>query len=231
MKSIEIKAELRKEIGKKHSKALRRKGLVPCVMYGEEEVMHLAAPENEFRHIIYTHDVYLIKLNIEGKIHQAILQDIQFHPVTDHLLHIDFIRVFDNKPAIISLPVVLTGSSVGIREGGKLRQRRRYLKVKGLVKDMPDNLIIDITDLKIGDFIKVETLQYDNLELLDPARAMVVGVSTSRIAKGMEEAVPEVEEEAEAEEGAEEGAEEKAEGTEKATDEGGDAPADKKSEG
>jgi len=228
MKSIEIKADLRKEIGKKHSKALRKEGLVPCVMYGGEEIVHFSAPENEFRHIIYTHDVFLVKLNIEGKIYLAILQEAQFHPVTDSLLHIDFIRVYEDKPAIVSLPVILTGSSVGIREGGKLRQRRRYLKVKGLVNELPENLTIDISDLAIGSFVKVEDLEYDHLELLDPARAMIVGVTTSRIAKGMEEAIVE-EEVAEGEEGAE-GAEASAEGEEKASEEGGEAAAEEKSE-
>lgn len=115
MKSIEIKAALRKEIGKKHSKALRKQGLVPCVMYGGEEVIHFSAPENEYRHIIYTPDVFLVKLNIEGKIHLAILQDSQFHPVTDKLLHLDFIRVYEDKPAIVSIPIVLTGTSAGIK--------------------------------------------------------------------------------------------------------------------
>jgi len=232
MKSIEIKADLRKEIGKKHSKALRKQGLVPCVMYGGEEIIHFSAPENEFRHIIYTHDVFLVKLNIEGKIHLAFLQDAQFHPVTDKPLHLDFIRVFEDKPAIVSLPVVLTGSSTGIREGGKLRQRRRYLKVKGLVDNMPENLTIDISNLAIGDFIKVEDLEYDNIDLLDPLRAMIVGVTTSRIAKGMEEAIVEVEEGGEGEAGEEraEGAEGTAEGAEKASEEGDEAPAEEKSE-
>ncbi len=229
MKSIEIKANLRKEVGKKHSKALRKKGLVPCVMYGGEEVIHFSAPENEFRHIIYTHDIFLVKLNIEGKIYQAILQDSQFHPVTDALLHLDFIRVFDDKPTIISLPVILTGSSIGIREGGKLRHRRRYLKIKGLVKDLPENLTVDISDLNIGDFVKVEDLEYENIELLDPLRAMIVGVSTSRVAKGMEMEEPVVAEVAEGEEGAE-GTAEGTEGAEKSSEESGGAPADKKSE-
>ncbi|MGD2033717.1 MAG: 50S ribosomal protein L25/general stress protein Ctc [Bacteroidales bacterium] len=235
MKTIEIKADPRKVVGKKHSKTLREQGLVPCVIYGGEEVIHIAAPENEFRHIIYTHDAYLVKLNVEGKIYQAILQDAQFHPVTDHLLHIDFIRIFDDKPATITLPVVLTGSSAGIREGGKLRQRRRYLKVKGLIKDLPDNLTIDITDLQIGDFVKVEDLNYENLELLDPHRAMVVGIASSRVAKGMEEALPEVEEGAEGEEAAEgegvDGEKEAAEGADKTSDEkGGEGGGEEKSE-
>lgn len=218
MKSIEIKATLRKEVGKKETKALRKQGMVPCVMYGGEENVHFYAEANELRHIIYTHDVFVVKLNIEGKAYMAILKDSQFHPVNDEVLHLDFIQVFDDKPAIVELPVSISGNSEGIRAGGKLRQRRRYLKAKGLIKDLPEYLDIDITNLKIGDFVKVTDLDFENLELLDPAMAMIVGVSASRLSKGMDEAASE-------EEG-EEGAEgETTEGGAGAT-EGGEAPAE-----
>jgi large subunit ribosomal protein L25 len=192
MKSIEIKVDSRKSTGKKESASLRRQGLIPCVMYGGKENIHFAARINEFRHIVYTHNIFLVILDLEGTKHKAILKDIQFHPVTDEVMHMDFIEVFDDRPAIVSLPVNITGNSVGIRAGGKLRQRRRYLKVKGLINDLPETLTIDISDLEIGQFIKVSDLSYDNLELLDPGRAMIVGVSTSRVAKGMdfEEAAP-----------------------------------------
>jgi large subunit ribosomal protein L25 len=128
----------------------------------------------------------MVNFNIDGKLRQAILKEIQFHPVTDKILHIDFIEVSDNKPAVVDIPVELSGNSIGIRNGGKLRQRRRLLKVKGLISDMPDVLAIDITDLNIGDSFKVRDIQYDKLEMLDPPQAMVVGVVSSRIAaKGM----------------------------------------------
>jgi len=185
MKTIEIKGTLRKEIGKKQSKTLRSEGKVPCVMYGGEENIHFAADSNELRHLIYTHDVFLVNLEIEGKKYQAFLKDSQFHPVTDDVLHLDFIQVSVDKPAIVELPITISGNSEGIRAGGKLRQRRRYLKVKGLYKDLPEYLDVDITDLAIGDFIKVGDLNYEHLELLDPERAMVVGVSASRLSKGM----------------------------------------------
>ncbi|MBN1950495.1 MAG: 50S ribosomal protein L25/general stress protein Ctc [Bacteroidales bacterium] len=184
MKSIEIKATLRNELGKKQTKALRRQGLVPCVMYGGEENIHFTAQANELRHLLYTHDVFLVKLDINGKAYQAFLKDSQFHPVSDEVLHLDFIQIFDDKPAVVELPITVSGNSEGIRAGGKLRQRRRYLKVKGLLKDLPEYLDVDITKLKIGDFIKVNNLDYKNLELLDPAMAMVVGVSASRLSKG-----------------------------------------------
>jgi large subunit ribosomal protein L25 len=214
MKSIEIKAAPRKEVGKKQTKALRKQGLVPCVMYGGEENVLFTAEANELRHIIYTHNVFVVNLDIDGKKYKAILKDSQFHPVSDEVLHLDFIQVSDDKPAIVELPVQISGNSEGIRAGGKLRQRRRYLKVKGLIKNLPEFLNIDITDLVIGDFIKVEDLEYDNLELLDPSRAMVVGVSASRLSKGMEEGELEG---AEGEEGAE-----GAEGAEGETAEGGE---------
>ncbi len=196
MKSIEIKANLRKETGKKSTIELRRTGAVPCVMYGGDENIHFTAQTNDLRHIIYTHDIYLIKLQIDGKQYNAILKDIQFHPVTDEPLHLDFIEVSEKKPAVVALPVSLTGSSVGLKAGGKIRQRRRYLRVKGLISDLPETLSVDITDLNIGQYLKVGDLNYPNLELLDPSRAMVVGVATSRVAKGMEEGevvVPETE--------------------------------------
>ena len=201
MKTLEIKGSLRQDLGKKHSKDLRKQGIVPCVMYGGEKNLHFSAHENMFKKLVYTPDVFLVKLDLNGQTYDAVMQDIQFHPVSESIMHIDFVQVFPDKQVIVNLPVRLAGSSVGIRAGGKLRQRRRYLKVKGLIKDMPDRLEIDLTDLDIGDSIKIADLSYDNLEVLDPPRAMVVGVVSSRlIAKGMQEAVPEEVEEVAAEE-------------------------------
>jgi len=209
MKTFEIKGSLRQDLGKKKSKDLRNQGLVPCVMYGGEKNLHFSAHENEFKKLVYTPDVYLVKVVLDGQTFDAVMQEIQFHPVSDAIIHIDFVQVFPDKKVTVNLPVRLTGSSVGIRAGGKLRQRRRNLKVNGLIKDMPDRLEIDLSDLDIGDSMKIGDLSYDNLEVLDPPRAMVVGVVSSRlIAKGLREAVPEEGEEvaeeavAEGEEGA-----------------------------
>jgi large subunit ribosomal protein L25 len=186
MKTLEIKVTRRNELGKKSTRKLRAEGNVPCVMYGGEESVHFYAHENSFKDLIYTHHVHMVNFNIDGKLRQAILKEIQFHPVTDKILHIDFIEVSDNKPAIVDIPVELSGNSIGIRNGGKLRQRRRLLKVKGLISDMPDVVAIDITELNIGDSFKVRDIQCDKLEMLDPPQAMVVGVVSSRIAaKGM----------------------------------------------
>ena len=151
----------------------------------------------------------MVILDIDGQVYETVMQDIQFHPVSDDILHIDFVQVFQDKKVTVNLPVKLTGDSVGLLAGGKLRQRRRKLKVNGLIKDMPDQLEIDLTDLEIGDSLKIGDLNYDNLDILDPARAMVVGVVSSRlIAKGLREALPEEGEEVVAEE-AEEAEEEK----------------------
>jgi len=196
MKTLEIKGSLRQHLGKKNSKDLRKQGLVPCVMYGGEKNLHFSAHENQFKKLVYTPDIFQVKLEVDGQSFNAVMQEIQFHPVTDRIIHIDFVQIFPEKKVTVNLPIRLTGSSVGIRAGGKLRQRRRYLKVNGLIKDMPDRLEIDLTDLDIGDSLKIGDLDYDNLEILDPARAMVVGVVSSRlIAKGLREALPEEAEE------------------------------------
>ena len=200
MKTLEIKGSLRQSLGKKESRDLRNQGHVPCVMYGGEKNIHFSAHENQFKKLVYTPDVFLVKLDVDGQSFDAVMQDIQFHPVNDSIIHIDFVQVFGDRKVTVNLPVRLTGSSVGIRAGGKLRQRRRYLKVNGLIKDMPDRLEIDLTDLDIGDSLKIGDLDYDNLEILDPPRAMVVGVVSSRlVAKGLREAVPEEGEEVAAE--------------------------------
>ncbi len=197
MKTFDISVKKRSELGKKVTKKLRAEGNVPCVMYGGGETLHFYAHENSFRNLIYTHHVHMINFDIEGKLHKAILKEIQFHPVSDKILHIDFIEISDTKPAVVDIPVELIGNSIGIRNGGKLRQRRRLIKVKGLVSKMPDVLEIDISDLDIGESLKVRDLKYDDLELLDPPQSMVVGVISSRIAaKGMAPAAvetPEVE--------------------------------------
>jgi large subunit ribosomal protein L25 len=200
MKTLEIKGVPRNETGKKESKKIRKQGMVPCVVYGGKENVHFSANHIELKKLINTPDIYLIKLELEGKTYDSVMQEIQFHPVSDEILHIDFVQVFGDKKVTVNLPIQLTGSSVGIRAGGKMRQRRRSLKVNGLIEHMPDVLDVDISDLDIGDSLKIGDLDYSDLEILDPERAMVVGVVSSRlIAKGLREAVVEEEEEVEEE--------------------------------
>jgi large subunit ribosomal protein L25 len=206
MKTITISAEKRTGLGKKATRDLRKAGHVPCVMYGGAEVIHFHAHENSFRNLIYTPHAFLVEVKINGESHKAVMHELQFHPVTDRLNHIDFVEVFDHRPVTMEIPVRLTGESTGIKSGGKPRQRRRVLKVRGLVEHMPDTLDIDITNVEIGDVIKIGDLSYDNLEILDPKRSMIFAVVSSRVSmKGMEIIEPEAVG-AEAEEGAEKAA-------------------------
>ena len=184
MKSISIKAQLRTETGKKSSKKLRSEGLVPCVMYGGEKIVHFYTHENNFKELIYTPNVYVVNFDIDGTNFNAALKEIQFHPVTDKITHIDFIEVSESKPVIMSIPIKVKGDSVGVKAGGKLRIKRRAIRVKGFIKDLPDTLEVDITQLGIGQSIKINQLSYDNLEILDPGRAMVIAVASSRVALG-----------------------------------------------
>lgn len=207
METFEIYGDSRKEVGKKFTKKLRKEEKIPCVLYGGEKTIHFSADEKEFRKIVYTPNIYLLKIHIDGKPYNALLKDIQFHPVTDHILHMDFIEISDEKPVTITMPVRLTGDSIGIKNGGKLRWKRRQMKVRGLPKELPDYLNVDITDLEIGQTLKVGDLSYENLEVLDPARSMVASVVSSRlVAKGMAAEVEEKVEEAEVAEEGEEGA-------------------------
>jgi large subunit ribosomal protein L25 len=199
MKTYEIRGSLRRETGRKDARDLRNRELVPCVLYGGEKNVHFSVSEKQFKNLVFTHESFLVKLDINGEKYDAVMKDIQFHPVSDHIIHVDFAQVFPGKKVTMSLPIQLTGTSAGILAGGKLRERRRTLKVRGLVEHMPDHLEIDMTGLEIGDSLKVGDILYDNLEILDPQRAMVVGVVSSRlVAKGLREALPEEVEAAEA---------------------------------
>jgi large subunit ribosomal protein L25 len=182
MKSIEINVTARKNLGKKESRTMRLNKQVPCVLYGGKENIHFSAHENTFKNIIYTSDVYLIKLNVDGNIYQAIMKEIQFHPVTNSLLHIDFMEVSTDKPSVVHIPVALTGTAVGVVEGGKMRQRKRYVRVKGMIPEIPESLTLDVSDIKIGQSILAGDLSYDKFEIIEPKRAAVVSVISSRAA-------------------------------------------------
>ena len=189
MKTIEIKGSFRSELGKKSSKEIRKAGSVPCVIYGKEKNIHFHAPELSFKNLIYTHEAHLVDLNLDNKLYKVVLKDIQFHPVSDKILHIDFIEIFDDKPVIVSVPVTVHGDSVGVIAGGKLSIKRRNLKVKGLPKHLPEYIPVDITDLKIHEGVKVSDLKMDNIEFLDMKKSMVLTIATSRVAAKSEEEV------------------------------------------
>ena len=205
MERLGIKTSKRKETGKKATKQLRKEGYVPCVLYGSDGNIHFSAEEKTFKKLVYTPKAFLVDLFIDGEEHKAVLQEISFHPVTDHILHMDFMEISDDKKMNINIPIHVTGDSVGIKAGGKLALTRRTLRVRALPKNLPDFLEVNITDLNIGQSLKVRDLHYDNLEILDPDRAMVAGVISSRLAKlSVEEiAAQEAAEEAAAERAAE----------------------------
>jgi len=186
MKTIEIKGSLRTELGKKNSKQLRKADEVPCVVYGKGENIHFFTPQLAFKNLVYTHEVLLVDLNIDGKIYKTILQDIQYHPVSDKIIHADFIKIFDDKPVIISVPISVHGDSVGVMAGGKLAVKRRTLKIKGLPKNLPESITVDISNLKINDSIRVGDMAVDNIDFLDTKKTVVVTIATSRTAQKAE---------------------------------------------
>jgi large subunit ribosomal protein L25 len=170
---------------------------VPCIIYGGESNINFYTHKNAFKELIYTPDAHLVSLDIEGKKVKAVLKDIQFHPVTDAILHIDFVEVSESKPVTINIPITVIGDSPGVKAGGKLRIKARNLRVKGLINDIPEFLVVDISDLKIGQSIKVGDLTYDKIDLLDSKKDLILSVATSRgIAK---DALAEGEESPEAE--------------------------------
>jgi large subunit ribosomal protein L25 len=187
MKTIEIKGLLRTETGKKNSKQIRRAESVPCVIYNNENNIHFYAHENSFRHLVYTHEAHLVSLNLEGNNYRAVLQDMQFHPVSDKILHADFMLIQENKPVVMNIPVTVTGDSAGVKAGGKLIIKKRHLKVRGLADHLPEELLVDVTELKIHQSVKVGDLSYDKVELVDPKIATVVTVATSRVAQKSED--------------------------------------------
>ena len=189
MKTIEINGSFRKELGKKSSKELRKSNNVPCVVYGGKENIHFFTHENNFKNLVFTPDAHLVNLDIEGKLFQVVLKDIQYHPVSDKIIHADFTEVAFDRPVSIAIPIKVFGDSVGILAGGKLRIRKRSLLVKGFANDIPEFLPVDITEVKIHQSIKVGDLSYDKIELLDPKRSMVLAVATSRVAQKSEEEI------------------------------------------
>ena len=190
MKEISVKGQKRAATGKKASKQLRKEGLVPCNIYGEKkgenglpEAFAFCAPFTELRKAVYTPEVYVINLDIEGEAHKAVIKELQFHPTTDALLHIDFYEVNETKPITIGIPVKLTGHAQGVRDGGRLSQAVRQLNVTAPYKQIPETLEIDVTDLKLGKAIKVAELNFNGLEIATPAQVVVCSVKATRASR------------------------------------------------
>lgn len=203
MKSITIKGSERESVGKKATKALRNAGKVPCVVYGGDKPLHFSADELAFRDLVYTPNAHTVAIELDGGASvKAVMQDIQFHPVTDNIIHIDFYQLFDDKMVTMDIPVRLQGNSPGVRNGGRLLFRKRKLAIKALPDKLPDFFDVDISKLKIGQHISVAGLMNDDFSILHPDTTVVVQVKTARTAVVIED-----EEGEEGEEGAVEGAE------------------------
>ncbi|ATA73017.1 MULTISPECIES: 50S ribosomal protein L25/general stress protein Ctc [Capnocytophaga] len=182
MKSITIKGSQRESVGKAATKALRNAGQVPCVLYGGDNVLHFAAPDLAFKSIVYTPNVYTATIELEGKTYSAILQDIQFDPVTDKILHIDFYQLHENKEITIEVPIQITGTSPGVMAGGVLRVVNRKLKVKALPSKLPDFVNVDISGMEMGQKFYVTKLQQDDYKVMHPDNTVVCQVRISRAA-------------------------------------------------
>ncbi|AWI25346.1 50S ribosomal protein L25/general stress protein Ctc [Flavobacterium pallidum] len=182
MKSITIKGSERESVGKVATKAVRNAGAVPCVLYGGGQPVHFSAEEKEFKSLVYTPNAHTVVIDLGGKKFDAVLQDIQLHPVSDKILHIDFFQLKDDKEIIMEVPVKVTGTSPGVLLGGVLRLNTRRLKVKALPKDLPDFVEADITPLEMGNKLYVTKLASDKYKLMHPDNTVVAQVRISRAA-------------------------------------------------
>ncbi|EKY11087.1 50S ribosomal protein L25/general stress protein Ctc [Capnocytophaga sp. oral taxon 324] len=182
MKSITIKGSQRESVGKAASKALRNAGQVPCVLYGGDNVLHFSAPELAFKNIVYTPNVYTAAIELNGKTYNAILQDIQFDPVSDKIIHIDFYQLHKDKEITIEVPIQIEGTSPGIMAGGTLRIVNRKLKVKALPDNLPDFVPVDISGLEMGNKLYVTKLAQDKYKIMHPDNTVVCQVRVSRAA-------------------------------------------------
>lgn len=180
MKSITIKGSERESVGKKASKALRNAGMVPCVIYGGDKPVHFSADEKGFKDLVYTPNAHTVVIELGATKIDAIMQDIQFHPVSDQILHVDFYQLFEDKAVTMDIPVRLKGNSPGVRNGGNLLFRVRKLTIKALPNKLPDFFDVDISKLKIGQFIDVSSLMSNDFTILHPANMVIVQVKTAR---------------------------------------------------
>lgn len=184
MKKIELVAEVRSALGKKSSLSSRDQSAVPAVVYGgKEENLHITVVENDFSKVINTPDVFLVELNIAGKIQQAIVKDVQFHPVTDKVLHIDFLRVFDGQEVVVELPLRTEGLAEGVKVGGALSILKRKVKVIGSPDKLPEFLLVNVTNLKLGETFKIGDFDYPELKFKDNDRVLVLSVAETRTSR------------------------------------------------
>lgn len=186
MKTFELKGEIRDDFGKKAARAFRREGLIPCVVYGghDEKNLNFVVKQSDVRKLIYTPEVFLVNLNLGEKKLQGIVKELQFHPVKDSILHIDFLHVIETAPVVIEIPVRLVGLAAGVRAGGKLSLDKRKLKVKALPANLPEELVVNVEKMELGKSIQVGQLNFDNIEILNAKNTVVCRVQLTRAARG-----------------------------------------------
>lgn len=187
MKVVSMSGSLRENVGKKDAKALRNQDMVPCVMYGKGEQVMFSVKQTAFNPIIFTPDACFVEIDINGTVHKAILKDIQYHPVTEIVYHADFYELSEDKPIVMSIPVYTTGTSKGVMKGGKAVLKIKRLKVKALPKDMPNRIVLDITDLDVLQGIKVQDVETNNFELLNVKSSVIVTIKSTRSTATAEE--------------------------------------------
>ena len=180
MKSVSISGSLRENVGKKDAKAQRNKGMIPCVIYGGKDQKMFVVDERQFKNLLYTPEVRYAEVNIDGDVRKAIVQETQFHAITDKLMHVDFLEVVDGKPITIDLPFKVKGTSPGVLKGGMLKKRVRKLKVRGLLENIPEEIVADISNLDINDMTKIADIHIDNLEIVDNPNKVVLQVVPTR---------------------------------------------------
>ena len=189
MKTIAIQAEVKQGTGRSIAANARKEGKIPCVVYGGSENVNLLVAEKELNKFLYTPEVLIAEINIEGgKTVKALVQASQFHPVTDATLHADFLELTPGQPVKVNLPIKAVGNSVGVRAGGKLKEILRKLRVKGMAEDLPDFIEIDISNVNIGQSFRVNQLKLDGVEFLDSPSNVVVTVAATRATRQAEEA-------------------------------------------
>jgi len=183
MKTIRLIGEERTDLGTYATRRVREEGKVPCVLYGGKDHVTFSVYKDDFKNLVYTPNTYLAQIELGSKKYKSILQDIQFHPVNDQIIHVDFLQVAEDKPVSLHLPVKITGNSPGVRAGGKLLVKNKKLRVRGLIKDMPDFIEINIDNLELGKSVKVSEISVHGLDLLDAPANAVVSVLTTRATK------------------------------------------------
>lgn len=214
MKSITIKGSKRESVGKRSTKALRNADMVPCVVYGGDEPISFSAHELQFRNLVYTPNAHTVVIDLGDTKVEAVMQDIQFHPVTDRILHIDFYQIFDNKEVTLEIPVQMEGTPRGVRSGGVLRGITRKLRIKALPQNLPDVISVDISKLRIGQKLSVSDIKTDGFKVMHPDNTVICQVRRSRTLIVTDDEDEDDEDEEGTTEGAAEGAEGAAEGAE-----------------